>query len=242
MGERDPRIVDEYVRHVEAGDSSIWLVGVVHDHPASVFRVQAVVDELEPSILALELPPMAVPLYRDYARDKEHPPGRGGEMSAAITAADTDFITGIDGPSITFGQALLTELFRSRPTYQTFKSVTTATIRATKTAVNTRLAGWAAGEHSNRFYDGSPVSHDIGWDDPPAVQASDERRQVQHARSVMDTLTPSRAATVMDATRELHMAKRLWKLGGDGSVVAIIGMGHLDAVTSSLTEFAEEST
>ncbi|MFC7081645.1 hypothetical protein [Halorussus caseinilyticus] len=53
---------DEYVRRLP--DAGVTLVGVVHDHPASVHRARAVVRERDPEVVALEAPPLAVPSTR----------------------------------------------------------------------------------------------------------------------------------------------------------------------------------
>ncbi|MCL7417304.1 MAG: hypothetical protein M8354_05630, partial [Halalkalicoccus sp.] len=90
----------EYIRTLP----ELTLVGVVHDHPASVARVEAVLRDSCPETLALELPPLAIPLYRSYATDAGFPSNAGGEMSAAIRAS-TASVVGIDGPSSGFSRA-----------------------------------------------------------------------------------------------------------------------------------------
>jgi hypothetical protein len=55
----DPRLDAERVRCLPGapGAGAVVLVGVVHDHPASVFRVTRLVERFAPDVLALELPP-----------------------------------------------------------------------------------------------------------------------------------------------------------------------------------------
>ncbi len=91
----DPRLTPETVRCVPGrGDRGVVVVGVVHDHPASLFRVAHLVETVEAAVLALELPPLAVPLFRLYARDDRTPPRLGGEMSVAVRAAGSPRETG----------------------------------------------------------------------------------------------------------------------------------------------------
>src|SRR6056297_2195481 len=98
----DPRMNDEYVRRLP--DAGVTLVGVVHDHPASVHRAREVVRERDPDVVALEAPPLAMPLYETYARESRTPPTFGGEMSAAAQAAREEDaeVVGIDGPTVAF--------------------------------------------------------------------------------------------------------------------------------------------
>jgi hypothetical protein len=61
----DPRLESAYLTTLDGG--AVTLVGVVHDHPASVARVRAVVARRRPDVVALELPPLAVGLYEAHA-------------------------------------------------------------------------------------------------------------------------------------------------------------------------------
>ena len=78
----DPRVTGEFVRRVSNDAGTVTLVGVVHDHPASSYRVRQVVEDVDPEVLALELPPISIPLYEQYASSDRNPPVFGGEMSA----------------------------------------------------------------------------------------------------------------------------------------------------------------
>ncbi|MFC6768739.1 hypothetical protein ACFQE6_28125, partial [Natrinema soli] len=64
----DPRITPQFCRRLPDSTGDLVLLGVVHDHPASIARVERVLQRVEPETLALELPPVAMPLYRIYAR------------------------------------------------------------------------------------------------------------------------------------------------------------------------------
>ena len=95
----DPRLDEEYLRCLPGTDrhGPVLLVGVVHDHPASIARVVRMVETFPPDTLALELPPLAMPLFRRYAADSQQPPRLGGEMSAAIQSTDAGHDRGPDG-------------------------------------------------------------------------------------------------------------------------------------------------
>ncbi len=95
----DPRITEQFCRHLEGSAGDLILLGVVHDHPASVARVERVLEAVDPDVLALELPSAALPLYRTYAAggaDESDSPRFGGEMSAAIRASPDVDVVGID--------------------------------------------------------------------------------------------------------------------------------------------------
>lgn len=46
--ESDPRVTGDYIRQVSGDAGTVTLVRVVHDHPASTYRVREVIDELDP--------------------------------------------------------------------------------------------------------------------------------------------------------------------------------------------------
>ena len=72
----DPRLNDAYLRVCPGGpeEGTVVLVGVVHDHPSSQYRAQRVLEAVEPTTLALELPPLALPLFEEYATESSTPP------------------------------------------------------------------------------------------------------------------------------------------------------------------------
>lgn len=238
----DPRVTGEYVRQMSNDAGTLTLVGVVHDHPASTYRARQVVEELDPDVLALELPPISIPLFEQYANIDRSPPTFGGEMSAAIQAATTTTIVGIDRPTGGFFQRLGRTLLRERPSLPTVRSVISDAIETTKHAVTCRAAAVIGARTSIRVEVDAPVIHDIDWADTPDDQARDEREQVRRSRSFMNafrTASRSRAARLEDVAREEEMAARLRQLCEDGDTVAVIGIDHLDAIIERLNSVRE---
>ena len=238
----DPRITGEYLRHVSSGDGTLVLVGVVHDHPASVYRVRRVVEAVGPDVLALELPPISIPLFAQYADTDQCPPEFGGEMSAAIQAAATDAVVGIDRPTGGFFRRLGRCLLRERPPLRTLRSVVWDVIGATKHAVVCRAAAVVDTRTSVRLEVDAPVARDVDWADAPDEQARDERREVRRSTSFMNafrTANRLQAARLEDDAREEEMAARFRQLGEDSDTVAVVGIDHLDPVAERLDSVAE---
>ena len=238
----DPRVTGEYIRQVSSNTGTLTLVGVVHDHPASTYRVRQVVTELNPEVLALELPPISIPLFEQYASTDQCPPVFGGEMSAAIQAADTGTPVGIDRPTGGFFQRLAWNLLRERPSLQTVRNVVSATVRTTKHAVTCRVAAAIGAHTSIRLEVDSPVTHDIDWADAPDDQARDERKQIRRSRSFTNafrTASRSRASRLEDVAREEEMAAQLSQLREDGDTVAVVGIDHLDSIAERLNPVGE---
>ncbi|MFC7197481.1 hypothetical protein ACFQL4_27370 [Halosimplex aquaticum] len=207
----------------EGGDGSVTLVGVVHDHPASVYRVRRIVERETPSVLALELPPLAVPLYEAYASDQETPPPFGGEMSAAVQAAETDHVVGIDGPSAAFCRRLARTLVGERASVETAMRSARGVASVGKTALACRAAAALTRRTGLRIAVGNPTHHEVTRDDPPRQQVEDEGRQIRTATAVLDALESPPASRVRSETRDAHMADRLRDLRTRGDVVAVIG-------------------
>lgn len=233
----DPRVTGEYVRQVSSNTGTVTLVGVVHDHPASTYRVRQVITELDPDVLALELPPIAIPLFEQYASTDRCPPVFGGEMSAAIQAAAPGTTVGIDGPTGGFLRRLGRKLLRERPSREIVRNVISDTINATKHAVVCRAAATVGARTAVRFEVDSPMSYDVGWEDAPDAQARHERKQVRRSHSFMSafrTASRSRATRFEDETREAEMAAQLLQLREDGDTVAVVGIDHLDPVAERL--------
>ncbi|MXR20355.1 hypothetical protein [Halobacterium bonnevillei] len=104
----DPRLSPRFVRVVDTGgDYPVIVVGVVHDHPSSVFRATSVADAVEPGVVALELPNALVGLFESHAAADD---SVGGEMAAAIAAAPDADVVGIDAPSVGATRVLAAEL------------------------------------------------------------------------------------------------------------------------------------
>lgn len=235
---RDPRTTGEHVRRLSGEgetEGAVTLVGVVHNHPASAFRVRTVVEAADPDVLALELPPLAIPLYEQYADDERTPPPFGGEMSAAVQAASTDRVVGIDGPTPGFAGLLLRNLVGDGASRSTARSVLRSLAAVTRHALVCRLAGALAARTGLRLEVDSPVTHDAHWTDDPRDQAGDERAQIRRARTIEEVFEQSDTTRVRDVTREEQMANRLAAHRREGDVVAVVGVAHLDPVARRST-------
>jgi len=234
----DPRLTGDHVRTIPRDGATVTLVGTVHDHPASVRRTKWVVAERDPAVLALELPPLALPLFEKLAAGRREGPdsagSAGGEMAAAISAAATDRVVGIDGPSLGYARTIAAKLGDERPGRSALRGVLAGAASAGRQAIRCRLGATLASHTSRSPSVRNGVTHDCGPDDDPETQAADERRQIDRARAVMDAFEPSRAAQFRDETREAHMAARLRGLRGEGDVVAVVGHGHLTSLADRL--------
>jgi hypothetical protein len=232
----DPRLHADSVEYVpgtgEAGPT--YLVGVVHDHPASVARVRKVVGTLSPDVLALELPSKGVELFESFASDAPTPPPRGGEMSAAIQASPDSRVVGIDAPSRPFVRALESTLRREDLDRDTVSSLTHRAAAITVHAA----ACWAAvtaERLSLPFPDVVPrMEYSCAHGDPPSVQAEHESGHVRRSRGFLEAVETSASQRRFGTARELAMARRLRELRTDGAVVAVVGFDHLSAITARL--------
>lgn len=236
----DPRLTGDHVRTLEGSEHALTLVGVVHDHPSSIYRVREVVAAREPAVLAVELPPLAVPLFRTYAEESQSPPEAGGEMSAAIQAAETSRVVGIDGPSRRFLWQTMETLYREGASPRTIRRVGRNFLSALRTALTCRAASAIAPLRPVSYEKDSSDAYEATLGDAPAVQAKDERQHLGRAQAVMDALRPPPAARLRDEIREAHMADRLGDLRKEGQVVAIVGRGHLDALEATLARSSEQ--
>lgn len=233
----DPRMNEAYVRVCPGGhdDDDVVLVGVVHDHPSSQYRARRVLEDVEPTTLALELPPLALPLFEEYATETSVPPTYGGEMSAAIQVDAADRTVGIDGPTADFAGRLARTLVAERAALPTMLSSARALTSVTKHAAVCRLAATLSRTLSVQIeVDATDAAYGTDWNDPPETQAEDERRQVRKAQFILQAFGSSRAGTLRDATREEHMADRLSSLRTGGDVVAVVGIDHLDPLVDLL--------
>lgn len=237
----DPRL--ESVRCVEgaAEDGRIVVVGVVHDHPASVARAALVTDGLDPSTLALELPPLAIALFRAYADDVPVPPRLGGEMSAAIQAAPNARLVGIDGPNADYlvrvFDALRGEWVRDESTrWSAVRAVLQDVTSGLAHALACRVAAPLV-EHTPltpRLY--SPHSYDCSLLDAPEIQADDEADHIAQRQAFLRAIDPPLPLRFVDAAREASMITRLRQLRTDGDVVAIVGIEHVDPICDALEQ------
>lgn len=239
----DPRMTERYVRTVPGDDDGaggdVVLIGVVHDHPASVFRVRRIVESVDPDVLALELPPLALPLFEAYADDRRTPPPLGGEMSAAIQAASRSGtptqVAAVDGPSPAFAGRLLAELYRESASRETAATTLRGLVRVTRHAVTCRLAAVASRGPVTLEVDGAHA-YEVCHDDEPAVQAADEHRQISKATTALRAFGSTPATRLRDRTREAHMAEGIAARLRDGDVVAVVGLDHLESLEDRLTD------
>lgn len=231
--ESDPRISEEYVRLIDHPDTPVVLVGVVHDHPGSIHRVTAVIEGVTPATVCIELPTLLVPVFEQHVADGLDV---GGEMAAAIQAADSTTVVGIDVPGPGFvralGAELLGEAAGAGATIRTLRE----TWRLTSNAVLARLA--------HEGVPGLPTVTDLEfgheYDLPeratPEMQAEHEAKHVRRSTTLLRTFEPPAATRLVDQIRERHMARQLWELDVDGPLVGVVGHGHLDGIQAALEE------
>jgi len=228
----DPRITPQFCRHIPSSDGDRVLIGVVHNHPASVARVEQVVDVVDPEVLALELPPAAVSLYRAYAADGDGRPRFGGEMSAAIAAAPNAEVIGIDGPNWPFFRRLLATLVADRASPQTARRVLSSLSGATREALACRIAAPLTHATSMTVTRDDPLEYDCSAADSPAEQATHERTHVASVRALLKSVdTEGTAVAYRDDTREQCMIDRL---EGHSDVVAVVGVDHLETLAAAV--------
>ncbi|MXV61693.1 hypothetical protein GS429_06365 [Natronorubrum sp. JWXQ-INN-674] len=235
----DPRITTQFCRRVAGSDGDCFLLGVVHDHPASIARVETVLEAVEPDTLALELPTAALPLYRAYARDgtDDSPPRFGGEMSAAIDAATAADVVGIDAPNWSFLRRLVTRLIADRVSTATARRVISGLGGATREALTCRVAATLTHATSMTIACDDPIEYECDHDDSPERQAAHERSHVAGVQALLGSVqTDDSALTYRDETRERCMIDRLEELREttDGDVVAVVGVDHLETLADSL--------
>jgi len=236
MDETDPRVTGEHVRQL-GEPAALTLVGVVHDHPASAHRVRRVIDRVDPDVVALELPPLSIPLFELYAEDDRTPPAFGGEMSAAIQAADARRVVGIDRPTPAYLTRLSRKLREGDFGASIVADVVRNTLSAAKHAVVCRVTAALTARTPIRMEVDDPVAHGVDGTDAPATQAADERARIRQSRTFMNAFRnagPSRASRIEDSVREEHMLERLSALDAPGGVVAVVGVAHLDPIAEAV--------
>ncbi|WP_306053719.1 hypothetical protein [Natronococcus wangiae] len=231
----DPRITEQFCRRIAGATDDLVLLGVVHDHPASVARVERVLEAVEPDVLALELPPAAVPLYRAYARDGASPPRFGGEMSAAIGAASGATVTGIDAPNWTFLRRLVDRLVADRASAATVRRLFSSLGGATREALRCRLAATLTRATSMTVARDDSIEYDCDHDDPPERQAAHERSHVASVQALLGSVADDDALVYRDETREECMIDRLEEIRSRGDVVAVVGVDHLEPLATALS-------
>ncbi|OAQ51540.1 hypothetical protein HTG_15910 [Natrinema mahii] len=234
----DPRITPQFCRRLPGPDGDLVLVGVVHDHPASVARVERVLERVGPETVALELPAVAVPLYRVYARDGDATSPRfGGEMSAAIRAAPEADPVGIDAPNWSFLRRLVGRLVADRVSPGTARRVLASVGGATREALACRVAATLTHATSMTVVPGTRTEYDCDRDDPPERQAEHERAHVAGVQALLGSVdTEGTALSYRDDTREQCMIDRLEDLRDEsGDIVAVVGVDHLERLATALS-------
>ncbi|MFP8952883.1 hypothetical protein ACLI4Z_07925 [Natrialbaceae archaeon A-arb3/5] len=235
----DPRITDRFCRRLRGSSGDLYLLGVVHDHPASIGRVRRVLESVEPDFLALELSTAALPLYRAYARDEAGneaaPPRFGGEMSAAIRAAPDADLVGIDAPNWSFLRRLVTRLIADRVAPATAKRVISSLGGATREVLACRVAATLTHATSMTVTRDDPIEYDCTREDSPADQAAHERSHVASVQALLGSVeTDGSALAYRDETRERCMIDRLETIRTRGDTVAVVGIDHLETLATEL--------
>lgn len=229
----DPRLSGEYVRTVDCDGTQVVLVGVVHDHPASVFRARTVVEHAAPDVLALEIPAALVGLFEEYAAEDAF---EGGEMTAAIRAAPDADAVGVDAPDWRSARVLAAELRDSDASVRDVATTVKEFGRLAAATVRGRLS--AAGVPASRLGDVPGISQEFDCDpaEPADAQAAHESSHVRRSASLLRSFEVPAATRLLDAARERYMVRRLRSLGDASTVVAVVGFSHLDAVASGLAD------
>jgi len=225
----DPRVHDEHLRCV---DDRFVLTGVVHDHPASSARSGEVVRKVDPDVVAVEVPPLAVSLFRDS--DDEEP--FGAEIRAAIHAANDEArVIGIDSLGIGFVSVLFRRARGDGVPVSVLCEVGSDLLDVAGHALACRAAAvspWDVVDPTDR----GDFEHEVAPTDPPAVQAEDERRHRSRARSLLGAVRRPRSARLLDSSREENMVNNLAALDGEPTVVALVGFDHLNTVADRLSD------
>lgn len=227
----DPRLDGQYVRIIDATPQPVVLVGVVHDHPASVYRARRTVAALDPGVVALEAPDAVTPVFAAHARDEE---AAGGEMTAAVSAAGDADVVGVDAPGQGTLRSLGTVLADERPSVAAVAGTLRTLGRIGAHAARGRLqaagvpARWLGGE-----FDRSQ-SYDCTAADSAVEQAAHEATRLERSTSLLRAFDPPPAMRVLDAVRERQMGRRIASLAASDVVVAVVGCSHLDGVENEI--------
>lgn len=234
----DPRIDSRFLRCVPGADGSgsVLLVGVVHDHPASVYRAARLTDVLNPAVLAVELPPLAVSLFGLYADDRYVPPRLGGEMSAGIQAAGNARVVGIDAPNGPYFGELARILWADWPGVDVVRTLLRDVFSGGAQAVACRLGALLGSVTPLRPRVYTHIEYDSSMLDEPTEQAAHESSHVTRRQSFLRAVEIPPAIRIVDTARERSMIARLSELRTTGDVVAIVGIEHLEGVHSGLNE------
>lgn len=250
----DPRLSRDDFRELPAtrDGGQVVLVGVVHEHPASVYRVEQAVQTLDPDVIALELPSLALPLFEQYARarggeseqapaesdelgaDGDGPVPPGGEMSAAIDAADDTRTVGIDLPNVRYGGAVIDAVREESLSVDDVAKTIRAFGSQFSHAVHCRTAYYASRVGITLDPQVDSGEYDSRLTTSPHTQAAEEAKLVGAGTALLRAFNRPPALRTFDSAREAAMADALSDLRADGSVVAVVGHAHLNAITERL--------
>lgn len=243
LADADPRFDDQYVRLIDAHEHPVVLVGVVHDHPASVHRARRAVAALDPGVVALETPNAVADVFESYAAADDGDPSEngetpaGGEMTAAAAASDAA-VVGVDAPGRGTLAALAATLRDEAPDART---AARALAGLGRLAAHT-ARGWLAARGVPERALGGTFDRSQSYDCPveatPREQANHEAARVDRSTTLLRAFKQPPATRVLDAVRERQMAARLGDLAGRAPVVAVLGFSHLDAVEAGVRDAA----
>jgi len=247
----DPRLYDEATRVVSGATGDAVVVGVVHDHPASVYRAGRVVEAAGPDVVAVELPPLALELFESLPPAAADPDATGdstgddanrpNEMSAALAAADGARTVGIDGIDPGFLRGLAGLLRREGATLDTVGDVARSVVGVGQQTLACSVAARRGDTPDHDRIPRGGADYEVTAADPPVVQAEDERRHRSRSRSLLRAIERPHADRLLDAAREDAMARRLARRLEEGTVVAVVGFEHLDPVADGLRAVQSEN-
>jgi pheromone shutdown protein TraB len=84
--------------------------------------------------------------------------------------------------------------------------------------------------------------YDLPEDASPLAQADHEAAHRNRSTTLLRTFEPPPATSMLDAVRERYMADRLESIRADGTVVAVVGCGHLDGLANRLGKTGTDSS
>lgn len=242
----DPRISRRDFRHRPStgDDGSVTLVGVVHDHPASTFRVVETIAALDPDVVALEIAPVAVPLFRQYASETGTDPetiasksSDGGEMSAAIGAAGDARVVGIDLPNASVVGTVLdsvrTESLSVRGVVQAGHAFGIQTLHALQCRISHAASRIGVDVDPKLDARRDVYSRTASPDD----QADEEDKAIAAGTTLLRAFSRPPAMEAFDRAREAAMADELRTHCRNGTdVVAVVGHAHLNPIAERLED------
>lgn len=236
LAKDDPRVTKTSLRLLPATADfgAVLIISVAHDHPASIARVSQVLDTIGPDILALELPPLAMPLFRYYATEESTPPSLGGEMSMALQRVSNARSVGIDVPTWAYLRAIARHLRRSVNPWKTLPALTSDFFRAIGQALTCRVMEMLGRLSQRRFRCYTRLQYECTADDPPERQASHERAHISKQQAFLQAVEISEATKLIDSLREESMVNRLHALRSTGDVVVVLGAEHAENVHRDL--------